>query len=300
MRTLTSCALHIDQAQLESHARHGTVDFPIGCYVDDLAREPVDPHWHDALEVFLVVEGTAAFTAGPHRRTLSAGEGLFINAGVVHGAVAACDGPAKLHTLVFHPNLVAGSAESVFWQEYVGRLVDDSALQAAFFDSKIPWQASCLDAARTALDAYLAADFGHEFRVREGLSRLVCELVAHQPAADRPVSTHATRNANRIKAMLACIHDRYAENLQVDDIAAAASISASECLRCFHETLGTTPVQYLKQYRVRRAARMLASTDLPIAQVGALCGFGDAGYFARVFRAAKGCTPKEFRQASGV
>ena len=59
----------------------------------------------------------------------------------------------------------------------------------------------------------------------------------------------ALRSADRIKRMLQYIQDHYAEDVSVDQIAASASISASECLRCFHDMIGTTPNQYLRDRR---------------------------------------------------
>ena len=42
---------------------------------------------------------------------------------------------------------------------------------------------------------------------------------------------------------------------------------------------------------------MQFSTDTPIAQIGALCGFEDQSYFTRVFRQQTGISPKKYRQS---
>lgn len=76
-----------------------------------------------------------------------------------------------------------------------------------------------------------------------------------------------------------------------------AAISESECVRCFQSVISTPPIQYLKQFRIQRAAGLLASTDLGVAEIGALCGFEDASYFSRSFREAKGHTPSRYRES---
>ena len=296
MRTLTSCILHIEGKGLESHARHGTVDFPLGCYRDDLHVEPVSPHWHDELEVFLVVEGRAAFSAGTQKYELKPGDGLFVNAGVIHGAQPAGEGPSILHTIVFHPRLVAGSTESVFWQEYVGKIVQGTPVQAMPLHRDVGWERGCLKSAHDAVRSFLAEGYGHEFAVREALSRFTCEIARHLPETEKEPSARALRSAQRIKAMLQLIHDRYGEELTIEDIAHSASISVSECLRCFHETIGTTPIQYLKHHRVRQAARMLETTELKVSDIAVTCGFKEMSYFAKAFRAQQGCTPSDYRR----
>ena len=106
----------------------------------------------------------------------------------------------------------------------------------------------------------------------------------------------ALRSADRIKTMLQFVQTHYAEDLTVEQIAASASISPSECLRCFHDMIGTTPNQYLRGQRLQRAAELLCGTTLQVTAIAAQCGFEDSSYFARSFRQLYGCGPTEFRR----
>ena len=85
-------------------------------------------------------------------------------------------------------------------------------------------------------------------------------------------------------------------DLTVEQIAASASISPSECLRCFHDMIGTTPNQYLRDQRAQRAAELLCGTGLRVTEIAMQCGFQDASYFARAFRQVYGCGPTEYRR----
>ena len=79
-------------------------------------------------------------------------------------------------------------------------------------------------------------------------------------------------------------------------IAASASVSASECLRCFHSIIHCTPIQYLRRYRIQRSAELLRQTDMSVSEIGVLCGFQEMSYFARSFKEIRGCTPTEYRK----
>ena len=102
---------------------------------------------------------------------------------------------------------------------------------------------------------------------------------------NRPVRVHTV-----------VVSTQHAEDVSVDQIAASASISASECLRCFHDMIGTTPNQYLRDRRAQRAAELLCGTGLSVTEIAGQCGFQDGSYFARSFRQVYGCGPTEYRR----
>ena len=100
----------------------------------------------------------------------------------------------------------------------------------------------------------------------------------------------------RIKQMIDFVRAHRAEAITTEQIAASAAISVSECLRCFRRMMDLTPKEYLRQHRIRHAVQLLENTDKSITRIGEECGFEDMSYFARVFRAEKGCTPSEYRE----
>lgn len=134
--------------------------------------------------------------------------------------------------------------------------------------------------------------------MRERLSALIFLLAKHCPAAEKKPSEKALRDGERIKTMLQYIQEHYAQELTLTKIAASAAISENECLRCFHSMIGSTPIQYVKQVRIQKAAELLTSTDQKISDIGAECGFQEMSYFAKAFRELKGCTPSELRKKS--
>ena len=280
-------------------AKHGTVSFPIACYHDDILYDPVPWHWHEELEAGIITEGECEVAIGSERRQLKPGDGFFVNSGVLHGAWSTRPVICKIKSFVFHPRLVGGSLDSIFWQNYLMPLMSDSGHKGEFFfmgEERDNNGADILAAIDLAWEQCMQTSPGFEFEVRNTLSGMVFLLTQNHRNSTSIPSEKALRDSARIKTMLQFIHDHVAEELALTQIAASAMISTSEALRCFKSTIGTTPIQYVKQYRIQKAAELLSSTDLKIAEIGAQCGFQEMSYFAKTFREMKGMTPGQFRE----
>jgi AraC-like DNA-binding protein len=57
-----------------------------------------------------------------------------------------------------------------------------------------------------------------------------------------------------------------------------------------------SPMAYLNNYRIERAAGKLMSTDLTVTDIAYGCGFNDLSYFIKTFKLIKGISPNKFRK----
>lgn len=292
---LQECNTTVDESGREL-IEHGTTAFPIACYHDDFRVCNVPWHWHEEWEAVLITQGTCLVAAGSHNVKLQSGEGFFVHSGVLHGCWDTDNTGCRFHSLVFHPRLVGGSLDSIFHQQFVQPLLDHSGPELIVLKPDVLWQQQALKAPEDAWQLCIREEAGFHFRVRNALSELVWLLYSHLSPAAAPVSSKSLRDAQRIKAMLSCIHSQFSTGLTTAAIAASASISESECLRCFRCTIGTTPIQYLKQYRIQQAAKLLIETDQKISDIASACGFQDMSYFTRSFRDIIGFVPTEYRK----
>ncbi|WP_222836669.1 helix-turn-helix transcriptional regulator [Beutenbergia cavernae] len=96
---------------------------------------------------------------------------------------------------------------------------------------------------------------------------------------------------------------RYADEIDVDTLAASAGYSRYHFSRLFRRVYGETPGQYLSRRRVERAQQILSSTNLTVTEVCHLVGFTSLGSFSSRFRALVGVGPQEYQRrkvAEGV
>lgn len=276
---------------------HGTSEFPIACYSNGMARYYVPWHYHDEWEMVLITSGTAKLSVAGDEYILQEAEGVFINSGILHTLQSYSNTSGIYHSVVFHPRLL-GSIDSIYWQKYLEPIIQSQSLTHILLTQQQSWQRDILSKINRIWELTYTEGNGYEFYVRNILSEITLTILDNYSFQEVKTNFKDLRNAERIRIMLQYIMEHYAEEITLDTLSKEALISESEVLRCFHNTIKTTPKQYLRQYRLQRACRLLADTDNTSLEVALECGFQNSSYFTKTFREQIGCTPLEYRKNS--
>ena len=88
---------------------------------------------------------------------------------------------------------------------------------------------------------------------------------------------------------------RYAQPLDVDDMAGAAGLSRAHFSREFRRTFGESPHGYLLTRRLERAAALLRNTDRSVAEICFSVGLQSVGSFTSSFGRVYGRSPTAYR-----
>lgn len=84
----------------------------------------------------------------------------------------------------------------------------------------------------------------------------------------------------------------------VDQMASDIALSRSNLYRRMQAMLGITPNEFLRNVRLKHAARLLTETDMPVSKVSLAVGFNSPRYFSQNFRKMFGVTPSEYGHGS--
>ncbi len=84
-------------------------------------------------------------------------------------------------------------------------------------------------------------------------------------------------------------------DLTNSEIASAMGYHPYYLNRLFKDNTGQTLHQYLLEYRVHQACRMLTETNDDVLSIAELCGFGGSSYFIKRFKETVGVTPLKYR-----
>ncbi len=296
-------ALSICETQTDLHdmelSKHGDPAFPIACYTDDLSLTKVPWHWHDEWEYAIVHEGCPEFFLENQHVSLHAGDGIFINGKALHAVKNDHTKTAILHSAVFHPRLIGGSTDSIYWQTLVQPFLSNPSTRYLLLHADNPWESKVLDHFHLAWKSMANDCEDCANIVRYELSAGIGALVQHNDFSTSNMSDQELINAKRIRVMLEYIEAHYNEKISVDILSDLITVSASVCLRCFHNTLHTTPMQYVRQLRIKKAADLLHTTNKSAKDIAFACGFNDMSYFTRSFKEVYGQTPIIYRKTHG-
>ena len=106
---------------------------------------------------------------------------------------------------------------------------------------------------------------------------------------------HGGLSATKLRQVTTFVADNYASEIKLDELARVAGMSSFHFAREFKRTTGTTPHQYLINFRVERAKALLSENELPLTEVGLRAGFSHQSHFTRLFRRITGTTPHLYR-----
>ena len=132
----------------------------------------------------------------------------------------------------------------------------------------------------------------------DDLSPLVCEGLSLEILAE--LSRHARSRDARPPCWLERTRDavasRFREKLTLDELAADAGVHPAHLVREFRRHYGTTVGAAIRVQRIELAARLLHTSDDPIAEIALDVGFSQQSHFTAAFRKVTGSTPARFRR----
>lgn len=251
-------------------------------------------HWHKEVELFYIEKGALEYYTPKGKTLFPEGWGGLVNSNVLHMTkpLEGSNGTIQREH-IFHASIIGGGRGSIFEQKYVTPLTASTQVEIIKLNPNIQGQGELLEWIKLSFDIS-EEDGVYEMKLRNVLSDIWCKLLdISQPQWIQKGGVD--KSCDKVKLMLVYIHEHFGEKLAIADIASAGYVSERECFRIFHKNLHIAPTEYLTDYRLQRACHLLAEGDLPITEIGHVCGLGSSSYFGKVFRDAFGITPSEYR-----
>jgi AraC family transcriptional activator of pobA len=257
--------------------------------------------WHERLELFLPLDGSARFRMGEQEIELQPGDLLVVDNFKLHHVVDFPDFDTRAIVLSFLPEFVYS----------LGSPAHDYAFLLPFY-SKLdrlphilrlgdPDAAAAYDVLGQLLKCFFAP-VRHRF-YQAGCKAYLLELLFHLTRrfdSSELLQWEFLRQQERslrLKKLFDHINSHPAEKLSVDSAARLAGMNVPGFMKTFKQVAGMTLVSYLNHVRLANAAKLLRQTIRPIADVASEAGFSDQSYFDKQFKRAFGQTPNEFRAA---
>ena len=114
-----------------------------------------------------------------------------------------------------------------------------------------------------------------------------------------PYATLVRRTPHADSVVRQCeqwLGDRFREIDAPGQVVELSNIPERTLKRRFKAATGSTLIEYLQNLRIEEAKRLLESGQIPVDDISAEVGYGDASFFRRLFKRRTGLTPGQYRR----
>lgn len=120
-------------------------------------------------------------------------------------------------------------------------------------------------------------------------------LIQHAKAMQRE-NNAAIKHSYVINRALEYVNENFCDpNITLISVARYIAMSPTHFSTVFSQTVGKSFINYLTYLRIEKAKKLLASSDMKLADIAMEIGYNEPNYFSHVFRKNEGLTPKDYR-----
>ncbi len=243
-------------------------------------------HQHTEIELNFVESGALVYQHGAEVLTIRSGEVALFWAALPHHIIhTEADTVLDWLTIPFSAFLAWDLPDAL-----VGTLMDGQLLKFDYVD--ISKRADVLfDSWRQEIGTHGTSKQAVAKREVEAfINRLSLHLPASPDTSQKPPSITMAQKIARF------ITQHYSELLTIEQIAQAVDLNPNYAMTLFRQQFNMSILEYLTQFRVAHAQRLLLFGDLPIDDIALQSGFGSISQFYATFKRAVGTTPHRYRQ----
>lgn len=251
-------------------------------------------HFHNVLELGLCLSGNGIFHAEDRDYRFEAGDVSFVLKGEPHVAQSPDDSPSQW---VY----VGVDVERLF--SSVDISLDPQISRLFYFNSSVPnviRQKEYGDVSalmRMIVQEMQKKQQDYQAVVKSLLWVLFLKIARINAERDhRDIKEGSDKQYQMIAPALTHICHNYGDEITIEHLASLCFMSPTHFRRIFREVMNLTPYEYLSQIRIRMAAVMLKSTEVPVMQIVFQTGHNSATSFDRNFKKLYHMTPREYRR----
>ncbi len=243
----------------------------------------VSRHFHKNSEILICLEGNCICKINDQTYTISAGESIFICPIQIHSFSVPEGGSVR--RITYHEHLILTISKHLY-----GRVPQNPVFRA---DPKI------LNFCEELLRDFFGTDSGYIKYINPFEKRMQVKGILHLLGGEflRQAELIPTPKTDILALDIAqYIADNYENDISLKDIAIQKGYNYQYLSRTFNQYMEMNFKQMLNQYRAQQAFSLLLDSELPVSEIGLLCGFQSIRSFNSVFKETFDATPTKVRE----
>lgn len=280
---------------------HTATEFPYNTYLCsiplDFSHVPV--HWHSELELIVIKKGRGLVSVDFRQRSVTSGDIVLIRPGQLHSIEQDGSHSMEYENIILKPHLLISDEPDLCALRFINPLMAGAIPSETFLTPSLPYYRQVSECIRQIDGLCEAQPEGFQLAVKGLLFQFIFLLVSNQSPQENPALLQ-TKSLEKMKTILKYVEEHYAERITVEDMADLTYYSKSHFMKFFKAHMGTGFIEYLNDYRLSMAERLLRSSDHSVLDIAQMSGFDNLSYFNRIFKRKYGISPGKYRRTSGI
>lgn len=276
---------------------HTASEFPYNTYLCSIPLDftLVPLHWHAELEIVVIKKGTGLISVDFEKRTVSSGDIVFIRPGQLHSIEQNGARKMEYENIILKPELLISGEADLCARQFITPLMKGELRCVTFLTPAVPGYPEISDCISRIDHLCEKRPDGYQLAVKGFLFQLVFLLLSHRQKKSTSPALQ-TKSLEKIKTILKYVEEHYADHITIDDMAAITFYSKSHFMKFFKAHMGTGFIEYLNDYRLTIAERLLRTSDATVLEIAEKSGFDNLSYFNRMFKRKYGQSPGKQRK----
>lgn len=277
---------------------HTSAEFPYNTYLCSIPLDfpGVPLHWHDEMELVVIKKGQGYVSVDFDKHLVHSGDIIMICPGCLHAIEQDASYKMEYENIIFKPELLSSGANDLCMLQYMKPLLDGT-LPVEHFLTPAHEVFESLSNCIRQIDLVCADQTtGWQLAVKSALFYFFFLLISERQKKTVSIS-HNPKSLEKMKTVLKYVEEHYTEKLTIDDMAKLTFYSKSHFMKFFKVHMGTGFTEYLNDYRLAMATRLLKSSDESILMIAEESGFDNLSYFNRIFKRKYGVSPGSYRKS---
>lgn len=275
---------------------HADIVFPFNTYPCSIPLdfEEVPLHWHDEMEIIYIKKGQGVVNVDFRSYRVNENTIVLILPGQLHSIEQYEDHIMEYENIIFSPQMLIPKNADSCSTEYIQPLLRGKITVPTIFTPVYPYYRDVVAPLDSCDEISKTKPQGYELYIKSMLFQFFFILNNRCRNLTKPPKDR--KALDKTKLVTKYVENHYTEKITIAQIAELVEFSESHFMRYFKETMGISFIEYLKDYRLMMAARLLQASDDSILDIATEVGFDNLSYFNRSFKQKYGITPRQFRK----
>lgn len=252
--------------------------FPVYSSVRENEKHPFGFHYHKDGEVLKIVSGTIKVSAGAKQYVLNEGDIMFFSPYTVHGATSLTD-KIKTHAVTFDTALLKDKVDFTHTSDthYI-------------FKKENPANAEVSGIFDNMFDAYWNKPPAYKLKILANLM-LLSSILTERGFI---LSYDGDETNFRTLPAVEYIKENYNREIKIPELSSMLNFCPDHFIRIFKEENKKTPAEYIVDYRIEEALKLLSEKKYSVSEIADMTGFSSASHFIKVFKQKLNTTPGKY------